>query len=165
MGIIGAIWAVLGVSVLLLNAILRLAPRAMEALGMDLNFMHWALMIGFLIFMIYAEGYKGFQKKFSPRTAARVKYLKENPTLLRVILAPVFAMGFFQANKKTRIVAWILPVMIIILICVISQISQPVRGLIDVGVVVGLSYGLISFWLFCLQAFTNKSFNRSPEMP
>lgn len=165
MGIIGVIWAVVGISFLLLNAIVRLAPRGWEALQMDLSVLQWVLMIGFALFMIYSEGYKGFQKKFSPRTAARVKYLKDAPTALRVILAPLFSMGFFYATKKTLIIAWVLPVMIIILVCLVSLLPQPWRGVIDIGVVVGLSYGLLSFWVFTAAALCKKDFPHSPETP
>jgi len=104
MHMIGVVWAILGVSALLLNPILRLAPRGWEAMTMNLSGFQWVALVLFALFMIYAEGVRGFQKKFSPRTAARILVLKNQPTLLRVVLAPLFAMGFFQANRKTRIV-------------------------------------------------------------
>ena len=164
MGIIGVIWAILGVSCLLLNAITRLAPRGWEALQMDLSTFQWVMMVGFTLFMLVAEGYRGFQKKFSPRTAARIRYLRGNPTLVRLLFAPIFAMGFFQSTKKTRIVVWVITIMIICLIVAVSYLSQPWRGIIDIGVVLGLSYGLISFWIFAFKALTQKEFHHSAEL-
>jgi len=162
---LGVVWAIMGVSALLLNAIVRLAGRGWEALQMDLSAVQWVVLVVFALFMMVAEGYRGFQKKFSPRTAARVRYIRENPTGLRVLLAPFFAMGFFDANRKTFLVAWILTIMIIVLIIAVSFLAQPWRGIVDVGVVLGLSWGLISFWIFCVKALTKVEFSHSPEMP
>lgn len=165
MRIIGVIWAIIGVSALLVRAIMPLSSRALESLRMELSAFQWTVLIGFALFMMLAEGYRGFQKKFSPRTAARIRFLNENPTGLRVALAPFFAMGFFDANRKTRLTAWILSVGIICLVLLVSLCSQPWRGIIDCGVVLGLSWGLISFWIFTFNALTNKDYPHSPQMP
>ena len=90
--------------------------------------------------------------------------IRDEPTLLRVLLAPLFAMGFFQSNKKTRIVVWVILIMVICLITAVSYLSQPWRGIIDVGVVVGLSWGLVSFWCFAFKALTSKEFPHSAQM-
>ena len=67
MGVLGAIWGIAGVTILLLSAVLRLAPRAQEALSGDLNTLQWIAVILWGVFMLFAEGYRGFQKKFSPK--------------------------------------------------------------------------------------------------
>ena len=66
MSVLGAIWGTAGVTLLLLSAILRLAPRAQEALSGDLSILQWIAVIAWGAFMLFAEGYRGFQKKFSP---------------------------------------------------------------------------------------------------
>lgn len=166
MRFIGVLWGVAGVSALLLRAIIGLAPRAREAIESGLSNWQWIVLIGFAIFMLVAEGYRGFQKKFSPRTAARVKYLRDHPTPLRVLLAPVFCMGFFDANRKTRLTITILTLGILILVLAIAWFCpDPWRGIIDFGVVLGLSWGLISFWIFTLKALTDKDYPHSPAMP
>jgi len=124
---LGVVWAIMGVSALLLNAIVRLAGRGWEALQMDLSAVQWVVLVVFALFMMVAEGYRGFQKKISP--------------------------------------AWILTIMIIVLIIAVSFLAQPWRGIVDVGVVLGLSWGLISFWIFCVKALTKVEFSHSPEMP
>ena len=53
----------------------------------------------------------------------------------------------------------------LVLILIYQQFSQPWRGILDVGVVVGLSWGLVSLVWFSFQAMAAKSFQYSPEMP
>ena len=163
---LGVPWAVAGVSALLLRAITGLSPRAREAIESGLSTWQWVALVGFALFMLVAEGYRGFQKKFSPRTAARVKYLRDHPTLLRVLLAPIFSMGFFHANRKTKLTAYILTTGIIILVVTVTYFCpDPWRGIIDFGVVLGLSWGLVSFWIFTIKALTNNNYTHSPETP
>ena len=165
MRIFGPLWGVAGVCALLGCAIYRLYPRAMEAIDSGLSGMQWAVLVIWTIFMVVAEGYRGFQKKFSPRTAARVRYLRDKPDLLRTVLAPFFCMGYFHANKKTKIIAISLTLGIILLVVLVSFCPQPWRGIIDFGVVLGLTYGIISFLAFTWQALTQKDYGHSPETP
>lgn len=165
MKFIAALWGALGVIALLATAIKRLYPYAVEAIEAGLTTPQWIITIGFAAFMLFAEGYRGFQKKFSPRTAARVQYLYQNATPVRTLLAPLFCMGYFHATKKTRIIATSLTVGIILLIILVKLTSQPWRGIIDVGVVLGLSYGLTSFLCFLVKVFTNEDHGHSPETP
>lgn len=163
---IGVPWAIIGVSALLLRAIIGLSHHAINAIDGGLTTWQWTALTLFASFMVVAEGYRGFQKKFSPRTAARIKYLRDNPTPVRVILAPLFSMGFFHANRKTKLTAYILTIGIICLVVAVTFFCpDPWRGIIDFGVVLGLSWGLISFWIFTLQALTNPGFSRSAETP
>ncbi|MBT8037595.1 MAG: hypothetical protein KJO21_08630 [Verrucomicrobiae bacterium] len=165
MQLIGALWGLLGVTALIGSAIYRLTPRAVEALEMGLTAWQWTLLVAFAIFMLVAEGYRGFQKKFSPRTAARVKFLRDHPRPLHVLLAPFFCMGYFHANRKTQLTAIILTLGIIILVILVRFCEQPWRGIIDFGVVLGLSWGIVSFWIFTFKALTQKEFPHSPQVP
>jgi hypothetical protein len=165
MGVIGAIWGLLGVLALLGCAVYRLAPRALEALRMDLSTVQWVVLVLWVIFMLVAEGYRGFQKKFSPRTAARIRHLRDHPRTLHVILAPLFCMGYFHALRKTRIIAFALTFGIILLVIAVKFAPQPWRGIIDAGVVMGLTYGAISLLLFTFRALSAKNFPHSPEVP
>jgi uncharacterized membrane protein YedE/YeeE len=47
----------------------------------------------------------------------------------------------------------------------VRLLSQPWRGIIDGGVVVGLAWGLVSLVIFGYQAFTAEDFPFSPEVP
>ncbi|MEM0897300.1 MAG: hypothetical protein AAGJ79_10470 [Verrucomicrobiota bacterium] len=164
-GILGALWAIVGIFLLLGNAIWRLSQRAVEAISSGLGTVEGGVLVAWLLFMAYTEGYKGFLKSFSPRTAARVHYLKASPSLLHSILAPIFAMGFFHADRRTKIVAYALTIGIIILILLIRFLPQPWRGIIDAGVVVGLSWGIISLAVFVIRAFANGKPDASSCVP
>ena len=164
-GFIGALWGVLGLSLVFGSALFRLYPYAQELWGMTFGWIHWVALVASLIFMGYAEGYKGFHLKFSPRVAARALYLKRNPTLARVLFAPLFCMGFFHATRKRKIVAYGLTLMIIGLVVLVRQVDQPWRGIVDAGVLLGLGWGLVSIWIFAFQAFFGKGFAVSPETP
>ena len=162
---IAALWGLVGVCALVGSAIYRLTPRALEAINMGLNTWQWIALVIFAIFMLISEGYRGFQKRFSPRTAARVKYLYDHPNLLRGLLAPLFCMGYFHANRKTQLTAIILTLGIIMLVILVSFCPQPWRGIIDFGVVLGLSWGIATFVIFSIQALTQKDYPHSPETP
>ncbi len=165
MGTLGAIWGITGVSLLLGSAIYRLGPLAVNAFAHDFLWYHWLSLALIVLFMAYAEGYRGFQQRFSPRVAARARYLKEHPKVLHVILAPFFCMGYFHATRRRKITSISLTVGIVILVLLVRLLSQPWRGIIDAGVVLGLIWGLVSLIIFCAVAFTSKEFNYSPEVP
>ena len=164
-GWFGVFWAAAGVCGMLLYAIVRLAPKAWTAYSMGLSPMQWAITAGFIVFMAYTEGYRGFQQKFSPRTAARVRFLKNRPTALRVIFAPLFAMGYFQATKRVKALAYGVFFGVTILVIAIQWLNQPWRGIVDIGVIVGLSWGLLSLLYFIGLAVTRERFDISPEVP
>src|SRR5574341_1485783 len=74
MGMIGALWGVSGVLLLLGSAVYRLGPLAVDAFSYDFLWYHWTCLLCVVFFMAYAEGYVGFQQRFSPRVAARARY-------------------------------------------------------------------------------------------
>ncbi len=154
-----------GVLILLSSAVFRLAPLAVSAFLYHLYWYHWVSLALIILFMSYAEGYRGFQQRFSPRVAARARYLKEHPKVLHVLLAPFFCMGYFHATKRRRIISISLTVGIIVLVLLVRLLPQPWRGIIDAGVVLGLIWGIISLLIFCVNAFASRHFNYSPEVP
>jgi len=160
----GAIWGALGVCSLIGFAIFRLLPKADYAVSHGLTTGQWLFTLGFALFMAYTEGYRGFQQKFSPRTAARVRHIRENPTAIRILLAPLFAMGYFDATKRTKIVAYAITLTVTALVIVIQYLAQPWRGIIDIGVIVGLSWGLITLMISIAAALTQDRYEVSPEV-
>ena len=106
MGIFGAIWGLTGVLLLLGSAVYRLAPLAIDAYSYDFFWYHWLSLFIVLFFMAYAEGYRGFQKGFSPRVASRALYLKNHPRfLLDAWKKPIQKNG---ANRTWRKRGWFL---------------------------------------------------------
>ncbi len=151
------IWGILGVVALLVSALYRLTPIAWVPLSEgSLSPFQWGVVVIWTAFNAHAEGYKGFQKRFSPRTVARAVYLGENPTPLRVVLAPLFCMGLFHATKRVKYAAWGVLIAVLILVAIIRSLDQPWRGIVDVGVVVGLGWGTISLLAFFAAALAGR---------
>ena len=165
LGVIGAVWGVMGLSLLLGWAVFRMALHAMELPSLALEWYHWLVLVVNTLFMAYSEGYKGFQLGASPRVAARVKYLYENPRLLHVVFAPLFCASYFYTTKRRQMARFILTAMIILLILIVSQFTQPWRGIVDVGVVVGLIWGILSMLVLTAQAMFSDNFAYSAELP
>lgn len=126
---------------------------------------HYAVLVPWLFFMVYSEGYKGFQKGFSPRVAARANYLRDHATWIRAIFAPVFCMGFFDSTKKRKIVLWALLIMVTSFVILFQYIPQPWRGILDLGVVVGLSWGLMATLIYFAKFWFVKGSSTDPEIP
>jgi len=164
-GTIGAVWGLLGILALLLSAILRLWPLVVEAFSYPLAWYHRVALLVIALGMAYFEGYKGFQMAFSPRTAARARYLLHNPRPLYILLAPFFCMGYFYSTKRRRITSIALTLGIVTLIALIRFVPQPWRGIIDLGVVVGLAWGIVSLLAFSIQSLGEDSYPYSPEVP
>ncbi|MCW8963723.1 MAG: hypothetical protein OQL16_08005 [Gammaproteobacteria bacterium] len=164
LGTLGAIWGFAGAFALIGYAVWRLTPLALNALEHSLSSLQWTLLIGNVLFMAYSEGYKGFQQAFAPRVAARSLYLSQNPTPTRLLLAPLFVIGYFHATRRRLVTSYLLTVMIIVLIILVHQLDQPWRGIVDAGVVIGLGWGLISMLYFIIKAVTVSHYPFSPEV-
>ena len=148
-------WGIAGVLLLLLFAVYRLAPMALELTERELTAGQW-LALGFsIIYMAYAEGYKGFHKAFAPRVVVRALYLRSHPEPLHVIFAPLFCMGFIHATRRRQLVQIGVTLAIICFIFLARTLSQPWKGILDAGVVVGLSLGILSIGYFLILAKRN----------
>ena len=145
-------WGIAGVLLLLLFAVYRLAPMALELTERELTAGQW-LALGFsIINMAYAEGYKGFHRAFAPRVVVRALYLKNHAKQLHVILAPLFCMGYIHATRRRQLVSIGLTLAIICFIFLARTLPQPWKGILDAGVVVGLSLGILSIGYYLILA-------------
>ena len=162
---LGALWGVLGFIFLLGYAIFRLSGVFINALEHEWQTVQWVLLAVVAVFMAYSEGYKGFQRSYSPRLAARARYLARSGTAIEIALAPLFCMSFFNAPKRRVIVSLSLFVMIVLMVSAFRLIPQPWRGILDAGVVIGLSWGLISTLYFCTRVFLLQDESITSEAP
>ena len=162
---LGFYWGVFGVVYILGQTIGKLYSYVAELPFAELQVHHWIFVVFYTAFMAYAEGYKGFQKKFSPRIIARALYLKNNLTPIRFVLAPFFCIGYFHGTKKRLITSYCITAFIAILVLIVKVTPQPWRGMIDLGVIVGLSWGVIAILCFLFVYLKNKKFDVSPETP
>ncbi len=161
----GAFWGLAGTILLLFSAIYRLTSLAVDAFSYPWRWYHWIALVLVVLFMAYEEGYRAFQQAFSPRAAARARYLRDHPDLMHSVLAPLFCMAYFHAPRRRRITSLSVTGGIIVLIILVRNLPQPWRGIIDGGVVVGLAWGVVSLAVFGFRAFTDPDFARSPEVP
>lgn len=138
---------------MLAYAVVHLLDRSIEAFGHAWDWRHWSLLILNTAFMAHSEGYMGFQKSFAPRVVARARALRERPSFLRLLLAPLFCMGYFHATRRRLLSIYTLTLGIVGLIVVFRYISQPWRGILDCGVVVGLSWGMASIVVLAVRAW------------
>ncbi|HSD88469.1 MAG TPA: hypothetical protein VLB44_13170 [Kofleriaceae bacterium] len=143
LGAVG-LWGVFGVVVILAQAIYRLAPMALALRDQTLTAVQWGVLVLWVAFMGYSEGYRAFHKNFSPRVVARARHLAATPRPLFVALAPLYCMGFFHATRRRKIVSWSVTLGVIGLVILVRQLAQPWRGIIDAGVVLGLAMGVVS---------------------
>ena len=158
MRLLGFYWGITGVLGILLYAILRLAPKVLTMTEHALTPLQWGSLIVFVLYMAHAEGYKGFYLNFAPRVVARANCLRlqysndlNSPVsgFLPILFAPLFCMGYFYATRKRMITSFLVTAGIVCLVQVVGLLSQPWRGIIDAGVVVGLGIGVCSilgFW-------------------
>ena len=163
---LGLAWGLGGVLLLLAFAIYRLAPLAFELADSRLNLLHWAALIFSVVYMSYAEGYKGFHLGFAPRVVVRAQYLGRDPRPGLVLLAPLFCMGFVHATPKRKLATIGLTAMIICFIAIVRLLPQPWRGILDAGVVAGLSIGICSILYFMALAWpARQRIDISADLP
>jgi hypothetical protein len=165
-------YGAIGVLGILGQAIWRLTPIALEPLG-SLNAGQLALLMSWIAISIYAEGYRAFQLRFCPRVVARAlyvgrlhpEYTTASPPRIAALLAPLFCMGFFYARTRTLITAWVVSAMIVTLVVIVRGLPQPWRGIIDAGVVVGLSYGVVALLFQLITALRGTRPPALAELP
>jgi hypothetical protein len=148
-----SLWGLFGVLALCFEAVVRLFPPAIKPLVEGtLTLPQGLVYLATVVFFGFTEGYRGFQKSFSPRAAARALWLDrpEAPTWLKV-LAPLFCMALLHATKRRLIANWILVTGIVTLIVLVRMLPHPWRAIVDGGVVVGLSWGSVSLLVCYVQ--------------
>ena len=143
---------------------MRILPRATAIFNLKLTLLEWIVLIGWSIFMVITEGYRGFQKQFSPRFAARTWHLVNHGKPVDLILAPLYCMGYFHATKKRMLTSWLLTAGIALLIIIVSFMPQPWRGIVDWGVLAGLLYGLFWVYVFIVRVVKSRSYIVDPEI-
>lgn len=145
-------WGIIGFAVLLASAIVRLAALAHASLAAPWHAGHVVALFVSVAAMAYFEGYRAFQQSYAPRFAARAAALRTQATPIRTLLAPLYCMSLYDAPRRQLTAAWMVTAGIVVLVLCVRLLPQPWRGILDAGVVVGLSWGLCATLLACLRA-------------
>jgi hypothetical protein len=165
LSILAGAWGVLGVALLLGRAAGRLAVYALEPIREhSLTLTQTGIYVAWAAVGLYFEGYRAFQKRFCPRVAARALHLGEHRRPLHVAFAPLFCMGFFHANRRTKALAWGTTAMILCFIAILRHVPQPWRGIVDGGVVPPLVWGAIAVVVLYGRGIAGAEVG-SPELP
>jgi hypothetical protein len=159
------VWAIAGWSAVLAIAIDRLLGRGLQALFMDLTAIQWTAVVVNALLILWAEGYRGFQRRFSPRAASRVLYLSSHATATTALMAPVFCVGLMGATPRILRGTWIGAALIVAAVIVVQRLPQPWRGIIDFGVAMGLTWGLVSFLQLTWVALRTRTYPADPCVP
>jgi hypothetical protein len=159
-------WGVLGFTAILLQALRHLVPLSLEPIRAGhVSPGVWVAYAVSIAFTGYSEGYRGFQRLVAPRIVVRALYLARHPTPVRVALAPLFCAGFFHASRRRLITTWIFYPLLVVVIIAVRQLPQPWRGVVDAGVVVGLTWGAIAILVFFGRALAGHPPAASAELP
>ena len=160
-------WGVCGFIGILAQAIGRLAPVALQPIiKRDLSLFQWGLYGGSMAFFAYTEGYKAFQKKFSPLVVQRAMTLREEGTpVVHKALGPFYSMGLFHASKKRSTVSWSITIGVACIIAMVKRLPYPYRSVVDAGVVTGLTWGGTSIALIYAKALSGNPPGVDPELP
>lgn len=119
-----------------------------------------------MLMFAYVEGYKAFQKKFSPLVVVRAMSLKSAGTAAHhVALAPFYSMGLLHATKKRRIVSWSVSIGVAVVVGVVKRLPYPWRSIVDAGVVSGLSWGIVSILAHYARALSGSAPSADPCLP
>lgn len=145
-------WGVLGVVFIIGQAIVRLSPNALAVADFELSFVHWTVGSLWAAFMLYSEGWRGFHLQFSPRVVARTLGLLRAPHRRWSPVAPIVAMGLVYGTARRLRISRTLMLGIVVLVLIVRQVPQPWRGIIDIGVVLGLVFGVLSIVVHAVRA-------------
>jgi hypothetical protein len=137
----------------------------LAAVETGLSAKQWALLLGWALLLVVVEGYRGFQRSFSPRVVARAWHLGRNPSLLTGLLAPLYCMGLMHASRRRLVGSWLVLASIVGLVMLIRTLEQPARGIVDAGVVAGLAWGLVATVIFVARALRGEIPAVSLELP
>lgn len=149
-----AVWGVVGVSLILGQAIVRLLPHALDPWrGAGMTGVQTGLYLTWALLNWYAEGVRGFQQRFCPRVVTRATELSRQANWVGAALAPAYCMGLIQAPRRRLITSWSLVLVLVAVVWLVRRIEQPWRGIIDGGVVIGLLWGVGALWVLFARAW------------
>jgi hypothetical protein len=163
--VFGIVWGIGGIAAVLVYAAISLSRYAWDAVVAGLAPAEVLLLVVNTAFMAWAEGYRGFQQRFSPRVAARALNLYLHPSVPRRVFAPLFCAGFFGATARLQRTIWIGSALIVVAVLVFNQLPQPWRGILDAGVLVGLAWGTASLLWAAWVTFRDRREIVPAEVP
>mmetsp|Transcript_41732 Transcript_41732/g.75780 ORF Transcript_41732/g.75780 Transcript_41732/m.75780 type:complete len:211 (-) Transcript_41732:39-671(-) len=163
---VAAVWGVVGVLALLANGLRRTLPAALVPFSAGLSPPAWAAYAATCMFFAYAEGYRGFQQRFSPLVVRRALLLDSRRPCLQQAFAPAFAMALIHTDGRRKALSYGLALGIVAIVALVKRLPYPQKSILDAGVVVGLGWGMCSICLLFLRAvYTGTHPAVDPRLP
>jgi hypothetical protein len=157
-----AIWGVLQVASVLVNSIGRMIPIAyLPFQRKDIQLYQWIIYLLFSSFMVFFQGYKGFQNKFAPLVVSRAMNLSQHLNIVNFLFAGPYCMGMFSASRKRIVISWGFVLGVTALAKFVKYLPYPYKSIVDGGVVLGLSYGTTALILCLISALLKGDANSS----
>lgn len=161
-----AVWGVFGTVAVLAEAIFRLTNVALTTLNpSNMGPAEAAFFVAWMTFILYVEGYRAFQKRFSPRVVARAFYLADHPRPLHVALAPLYCMALLHATRRRLIGSWILVAGIVAIIILVRHLPPMYRAIVDGGVACALTWGTVVMVVCFFQRLRGAEIAVPPDVP
>jgi hypothetical protein len=123
----------------------------------------WVGLFAIVLGMAYCEGYKAFQKQFSPMLVKRTLAITADSPWYVHLLGPFYVGGFFDGTPRRLVVSWLLVVVIALLGIFTARCPHPWRQSIDLGVFVGLGWGVAAIFYWSYRAYAGTLPHIDPQ--
>ena len=141
MGRLARFWGVGGILGVIGYGVFQLGQRAAQVPSYELMWYHWGVLVLTTAALIYVKAYKAFYRSLAPRIAARADQVRRHPTPLRVLLAPLYCMGYFDVDPGTQLRMVVITLAMILLVVIVSLVPEPWRAILDIAIAVALALG------------------------
>jgi len=159
-GLAAATWGVGAHLAIIAVAIRRLLAAGLAGLA-GAGTIGWALAAACVAAFLWFQGYRGFQRAFSPLVAGRAAHLASHPRPWHALAAPLHVCGFVHATPGRRTRAALLFGSMPFLVWGVARLPEPWHAAVDLGVACGLLWGAACLVLHTGQALAG----RAPAVP
>lgn len=149
-------WAVTGVGLLFLEAVVRLGARAVALVQAGLDGPEWLALVLVVALFTYGEGHRALERHFAPAVVTRA--LSAGTRLsgcLPVLVAPLYAMSLVGAERRALARAWAAVALIVLAVLGVRALPVFWRGVVDAGVASALAWGLVAIVVRFFAAIRN----------
>lgn len=136
-----SMWAVLGVTAVFIEAIVKLAARGLVTVRGGLEVLEWLALLLLAGAFLYGEGVRALQRRWVPHVLERSQAVRSAPLHWR-LLAPLYAMLLVGAPRRTLARAWLGVLAIVAAVLLVRALPEPWRGIVDLAVAGALAWGL-----------------------
>jgi hypothetical protein len=136
-------WAVGGVALLFVTAVVRLGARGVATMAGGLAPAEWLALIVITAVFVYGEGVRALQLKYLPRLLQRVAEVRAEPRVLPRVLAPLHALMLVYAPAATLVRAWAGSIAIVVAVVIVRGFAEPWRGIVDFAVAAALAWATV----------------------